>query len=115
MNETRNWQISITDPLKRIEGAEDIAQCVYIILTTVPGSDPLRPGFGSFIYQYLDRPMSESSPMLIYEATTALARWEKRIEVKKCNLVAAGIDKRTIEITADVIRSAAQITITINI
>lgn len=115
MSETRNWQVSMTDALKRVEGAEDIAQCVYIILTTVPGSDPLRPDFGSFVYQYLDRPMSEAQPMLIYEATTALARWEKRIEVKKCKLAAAGVDKRTIEITAEVIRSAAQITITINI
>lgn len=115
MSDSRNWQVSINDPLKRVEGAEDMAQCVYTILTTVPGTDPLRPAFGSNLYKYIDRPMTEAQPMLIYEITTAVARWETRIKVKTCRLTATAPERRTVEITAEVARSAAQITITVNI
>lgn len=115
MSETRDWQVNINDPLNRVENAEDIAQCVYIILTTVPGSDPLRPHFGSDLYKYLDRPMNEAQPMLIYETTTAITKWEKRIKVTKCNLISPGVDKRTIKITGEVVGTAAQISITVKI
>lgn len=115
MSDSRNWQVSINDPLKQLEGAEDMAQCVYTILTTVPGSDPLRPAFGCGLYKYIDRPATEAQPMLIYEITTAVGHWEKRLKVKKCSFTATAPDVRTIEITAEVVASAAQITITVNI
>lgn len=115
MSDKRNWQVSINDPLARVEGVEDVAQCVYIILTTVPGSDPLRPEFGCNLYQYIDRPVIEAQAMLIYEVTAAIARWETRIDVKKCSLSANGTDGRTIELTAVMVNSAAQITITVNL
>lgn len=115
MNDSRNWQVSINDSSRRVEGVEDMAQCVYTILTTVPGSDPLRLSFGSDLYKYIDRPMTEAQPMLIYEITAAIARWEKRLSVKKCNLIATAPDRRTVEITAEVVALAVQITITVNI
>lgn len=115
VNNIRNWQVDINDPLKVVEGVDDIAQCVYVILTTIPGSDPLRQTFGSNVYKYIDRPMNEAQPRLIYEATEAIGRWEKRIEVTRCNLNANGNDARTLEIEATIIASAAQVTITVNI
>lgn len=115
MNDTRNWQVSINNPLARAEGAEDIAQCVYLILTTIPGSDPLRPDFGCNLYRYIDKPMTGAQPMAVYEITAAITRWENRIEVQRCRLSAQGIDGRRVEITARMVRSAAQITITVNI
>jgi hypothetical protein len=36
-----------------VEGIEDIRQSIRIILETPQGSDPLRPEFGSNIYQYI--------------------------------------------------------------
>jgi len=90
---------------------EDIARCVYAILSTVKGSDPLRPDFGSDVYLYIDKPINEMQPMLVYAVTEALQKWEKRIEVKKCRLETNGLDKRNIVIEATVINTAEQITI----
>ena len=90
---------------------EDITQCVYTILSTVKGSDPLRPDFGSDIYLYLDKPINEMQPMLVYAATEAVQKWEKRIKIKKCRLETNGLDIRNIVIEATVIASAAQIII----
>jgi phage baseplate assembly protein W len=110
-NDKQNWQVSITDPSKLIEGVEDIAQCVYIILTTIKGSDPLRPDFGSDVYLYLDKPMNEAQPMLIYAATEAVQKWEKRIDVKKCRIETGGLDKRSIVIEAVELNTEEWITI----
>jgi phage baseplate assembly protein W len=93
---------------------EDIVHCVYNILTTVKGSDPLRADFGSDVYLYIDRPVNEIQPMLIYSVTEALQKWEKRIEVKKCRLETS-VDKRNIVIEAVVIASASPVTINVNI
>ncbi len=114
-NDNRNWQVSLSCPTKTVEGIEDIAQCVYLILTTIKGSDPLRPDFGSNVYLYLDKPINEMQPMLVYAVTEALQKWEKRIEVKKCKLEIFGLDKRNVIIEAMVIASSAQITIKVNI
>lgn len=111
----RNWQININDPATIVEGADDIAQCIYIIMNTVPGSDPLRPTFGSNIYKHLDRPINEVQPMLIYDATTAIEQWEKRITVNKCTIAQNGADGRSLNIEATVVASAAQITLKIKI
>jgi phage baseplate assembly protein W len=115
IKDTRNWQVSLANPSTVAEGVEDIAQCVYIIISTVKGSDPLRLDFGSDVHLYLDRPVNEIQPMLVYAVTEALQKWEKRIEVKKCRVEINGLDKRTIVIEATVIASAAQITIKTNI
>jgi phage baseplate assembly protein W len=94
---------------------EDIVQCVYNILTTVKGSDPLRADFGSDVYLYLDKPVNEMQPALVYSVTEALQKWEKRIEVKKCRLEINEPDIRNIVIEALVTASAAPITLKINI
>ena len=82
-NDARNWQVSMEDPAKIVEGVDDIVQSINIILTTIPGSDPLRPEFGSNVYQYLDKPLPSVMGKIIYEATTAIGRWEKRLEVTR--------------------------------
>jgi phage baseplate assembly protein W len=115
MKDTRNWQVSINDPGVIVEGAEDIAQCVYTILTTIKGSDPLRADFGSDVIKYLDRPANEVQSFLAYEVISALERWESRITVHKCSIVPNATAGNTIHIEAEVILSAAQITITINV
>lgn len=113
--DTRNWQLNINDPATIVDGVDDIAQCIYIILNTVPGSDPLRPTFGSNVYQHLDKPIGDVQPMLIYDATTAIEKWEKRIIVNKCTIVPNGSDGRILAIEATVIASAAQVTLKIKI
>jgi phage baseplate assembly protein W len=99
MNDTRNWQISIDDPATIVEGIEDIAQCIYLILVTALGSDPLRPEFGSEIYKYIDRPMNVAHPLMISEAVRAIRRWEKRIAITKCWLVSSGVGSVVFHVT----------------
>lgn len=109
--DTRNWQISISDAQAIVEGIDDIKQCVHVILTTIPGSDPLRPSFGANVYKYLDKPLAVVKAQIIYEATEAVNRWEKRIRVTGCNVV-SDADITTITIVGTVIASAQQVTIT---
>ena len=66
-----------------VEGIEDIKQCVRIILTTTKGSDPLRPLFGSDIWQFIDTPINTAIPNIAAEILNALGKWEQRINIKK--------------------------------
>jgi phage baseplate assembly protein W len=115
MNDTKNWQVSINDPAAIVEGAEDIAQCVYTIITTVKGSDPLRADFGSDVYKYIDKPINEVRPLIIYAVSEAIRTWEQRIAVKKCRLIPSGNDSLNIVIEAETAETDAPITITINV
>lgn len=108
--DTRNWQVSIDDPLAIVEGIDDITQCVYIILTTIPGSDPLRPTFGSDVYKYLDKPLESVRAQIIYAATEAINRWEKRIEVTACTITRTA-SRTQITIEGTIVASAKQATI----
>lgn len=94
-----------------VEGIDDITQCIHIILTTIPGSDPLRSTFGSNVYKYLDKPLEAVRAQIIYAATEAIGRWEKRIEITGCSIV-RNADKTTITIEGVIVASAKQITIT---
>nr|DAF13294.1 MAG TPA: baseplate assembly protein [Caudoviricetes sp.] len=113
--DTRNWQVSLNDSSAIVEGANDIAQCVYIILTTIPGSDPLRPDFGSNIFQYMDKPIRTVQAAIVYAATEALKKWETRIEVTKCYVSENDPQGLTLIVEAVMVNSATQITIPIKL
>ncbi len=115
ITDTRNWQMSLKDPLDIVEGGDDIIQCIYIILTTIPGSDPLRPTFGSNIYQYIDKPLREVQAKIVYEATETIAKWEKRFKITKCNVEADGTDGITITVTGNIVGSAKELTIPVKL
>ena len=110
-NDRLNWQVSLADPLAIVEGIEDIAQCVYTILSTIPGSDPLRPEFGSGLYQYLDKPLAEVRAKIVYAATEAIERWEPRLEVTRCIVSRTDSTHTIIKIEGKVVGSANQITV----
>ena len=63
------------------EGLASLRQCISIILRTSLGSDPMRPHFGSEIYKYADAPGPSAIPNVKASIVTALAQWEKRINV----------------------------------
>jgi len=64
-----------------VQGLDDVAQCVKIILTTPKGSDPLRPTFGADLWQYVDAPISAVRAQIVREVTEAVTLWEPRIDV----------------------------------
>jgi phage baseplate assembly protein W len=66
-----------------VEGIDDIRQAIAIILRTPVGSDPLRPDFGSRVWQYLDWPIDRARPHVVRETVEAIRRWEPRVKVTR--------------------------------
>lgn len=83
---TSHWQPALNSE-GFVEDLADIQQCCQIILETPLGSEPLRPDFGSNLYLYLDWPIDRARPHMVRETVSALAKWEKRIEVSKVEVV----------------------------
>lgn len=82
---TNNWQISTAGFGMIAEGLADIRQCLDILLRTSKGSDPLRPEFGSDIFQYTDKPINTAIPNVVRAIIEAVQVWEQRVTVKKIN------------------------------
>ena len=66
-----------------VQSLSDIDQCIGIILTTIPGQDPLRPTFGCNLPQYIDKPLPIAQSKLVGAVTNALSLWEPRIKVAR--------------------------------
>jgi uncharacterized protein len=64
-----------------VQGLADIAQCIKIILGTLPGEDPFRPTFGCDLTQYIDRPLPSVLPAIVGVVTQAIETWEPRVTV----------------------------------
>ncbi|KVC63488.1 baseplate protein [Burkholderia ubonensis] len=64
-----------------VEGVDDIAQAIRLILGTPQGSDPHRPEFGSKLHLYIDMPIDRATPHVVRESVEAIRRWETRCEV----------------------------------
>lgn len=76
-----DWSLSLEAPDKVVQGLDDIRQCIYLILITVRGQDPLRPLFGCGVLEKLDRPVNETIPEMIRDILEAVALWEPRVEI----------------------------------
>ena len=77
------WTFDINNPGQIVQGLDSIKQCVFVILTTEPGTDPLRADFGCGAFTYVDMPVAFAVPKMVKEISTALAKWEPRIEQVK--------------------------------
>lgn len=80
---SNDWTLSLQQPGELVQGIDAINQNILVILTTVPGSDPLRPEFGADIFRYLDQPVNIALPNIIREAVNAIRTWETRVEITK--------------------------------
>lgn len=65
---------------EEVEGLQDIAQCIHIILSLVPGDVPLHPELGWDGFALLDRPLPKARRALIRAALRALKANEPRID-----------------------------------
>lgn len=62
-------------------GEDKIRQSIYVILMTRQGERPLRPEFGSRIWDYVFELTSETYVNLLRaEIVQAVCRWEHRVE-----------------------------------
>ena len=63
-------------------GEEKIRQSIQLILATAPGERLMRPDFGCGIHDLLFEPVTPAlTTLLIDRVSTALLRWEPRIDV----------------------------------
>lgn len=75
------WQISTAGVGIIAIGLQDIRQCLDILLRTAKGTDPLRPQFGSDIFQYVDKPVTVAIPNVKRAILEAVEIWETRVTV----------------------------------
>lgn len=69
-----------------VQGLDDINQCIGIILTTVPGTDPLRPTFAIDVSKFIDAPLPIAQSKLVGGVINALQTWEPRIKVQSVSV-----------------------------
>lgn len=75
--------MSLSAPDTIVSGADDVRQCIDIILKTRKGEDPLRPHFGCGLWEWLDRPNVTSIPNMKKEILEAIRLYEKRITLQR--------------------------------
>lgn len=78
---SKDWSLSIAEQGAVVQSLSDIQQCIYIILVTQKGTDPLRPDFGCGIYEYIDKPVNIAVPNMKREILAAIQKYEKRVQI----------------------------------
>jgi phage baseplate assembly protein W len=86
----KDWGLSIESQGEVVQGISDINQCIYIILMTVKGTDPLRPDFGCDVFRWIDQPMNVAIANMVKAAADAIRKWEPRVVVTKVKAVPQG-------------------------
>ena len=64
-----------------VQGLADVDQCIRIICTTPPGTDPLRPTFAADVFKFIDMPINIATAHIVRELTDAITQWEPRVKV----------------------------------
>jgi phage baseplate assembly protein W len=75
------WSMSTKGYGVVVEGLSALIQALELTIKTSRGSDPLRPDFGSRVYQYIDKPSNIAIPNIKREIIEAVDIWEKRVQV----------------------------------
>ena len=64
--------------------AESVRQQLQVILSTRPGEQLMRPGFGAGLTEFLGEPDTITTRRRIYDRVLeSIARWEPRVEVNR--------------------------------
>ncbi len=67
--------------------AESVRQQLQVILSTRPGEQLMRPGFGGGLTEFLGEPDTIATRRRIYDRVTdAIARWEPRVAVDRVDV-----------------------------
>jgi phage baseplate assembly protein W len=81
-----DWSLKLGTIGAVVQGIDDIDQCIAIILTTPPGSDPLRPTFGADLWTYIDNPISVAIPSIVRDVSAAITMWEPRVTLQSVSV-----------------------------
>lgn len=75
------WSGSVFQAGAVLQDIEVIKQRMYNVINTPVGSDPLRPFFGTNIYDYIDRPILVAVAGVKREVADAIALWLPEVEL----------------------------------
>ena len=76
-----DWAFSLNSPYSLVQGVDAMNQSIHIIFNTRTGTAPLRPWFGSRIFDYIDREINRGAVLVAEEMRRCLSL-EPRISVK---------------------------------
>ena len=79
--------IDINNSNSFVEGYNAIKQSWQIILNTIKGSDPLRPTFGSSLFNYIDKPLNIFEGEFYNTIIQDLENWEKRAKISQLKII----------------------------
>ena len=72
-----------------VDGVDELAQCLRVVIMTPKGSVPHDPEFGSDIFRYLDRPLAAARGAIVREVLDAVAYGEPRVQIVSVTVAAA--------------------------
>lgn len=75
------WSGSVFQAGAVLQDVEVIKQRMYNVINTPVGSDPLRPFFGTNIYDYIDRPIQVAVAAVKREIADAIALWLPEVKL----------------------------------
>lgn len=93
------WQISTGELGEIAQDVADISQAIGIILNTVPGSDPLRPDFGSYLFLYISGPINQAAASIKKAITFDVEKWEPRVKVSKVDVKIGAVSELKITVS----------------
>lgn len=64
-----------------VEGIAAIRQRIDLAIRTTKGTDPMRPEFGSFVYKFIDVPVTVAVPNIKAEIIRSLQMWVPEVRV----------------------------------
>lgn len=82
--------IDINTANSYVEGYNAIRQSWQIILNTIKGSDPLRPTFGSTLFDYVDKPLNIFEGEFYNTIVKDLENWERRATINQLKIKTDG-------------------------
>lgn len=89
------WAISIEGQGKIVQGIAAIKQRMFIVLNTIKGTDPLRPGFAINLLDWVDKPVNVALPNLKVEIINALTEFMPEITIDTIDAVLTETNKIT--------------------
>lgn len=95
---TPYWALSLQGFGYIVQGIDCIRQRIDIAVRTRQGSDPLRPLFGTLIYQKIDDPILKFIPFAKNEMLRAIGLYVPEVSVTKINHTIIGISQIEFEI-----------------
>jgi phage baseplate assembly protein W len=96
---TTYFQLSTVGVGALAVGIEDIRQRINNVLSTIPGTDPLRPLFGSYVYHYVDKPLNVAIPNIKKEIFDSLSLWMPEIEIRSITHTVKGESQLNFNVT----------------